>query len=179
MSVSSIDDLFAEVYANPDDDQLKRVLSDALMAAGDPRGELILFQLEPDKDYHRRAMRLIQAHGLSWLGPLKGMVIPLAYERGFVAAVQILSGARQIDWDLPIWATVHTIDFGELDNDELLYVRLTPAMRSLTNLRGLTDHRRELLRNRNSLERLRVVLDPVPGDIREIDDSEYFDAVDE
>jgi uncharacterized protein (TIGR02996 family) len=175
---TSIDELFAEVYANPDDDQLRRVLSDALMAAGDPRGELILFQLEPDKDYHRRAMRLIQAHGLSWLGPLRGFVIPLAYERGFVAAVQLLT-VKGVDWDHPMWATIHTIDVGTLDNDELLYVRLTPAMRSLTALRGLTDHRREILRNRNSLDRLRVVLDPVPGDIRDVSDDEHYDAVDE
>ena len=54
--MSSIEQLFAEVYANPDDDQVRRVLADALLATGDPRGELILFQLEPDKDYHRRAL---------------------------------------------------------------------------------------------------------------------------
>ncbi len=106
---SAIDQLYAEVYANPDDDQLRRVLADALLAENDPRGELILFQLEPDKDHHRRAMRLIQAHGLSWLGPLRGCVIPLAYERGFVAACRVIADAVRCDE----WATVHTIEVSE------------------------------------------------------------------
>src|SRR5205085_421060 len=39
--------LFAQVYAAPDDDAIRHVLADALIACGDPRGELIQLQLEP------------------------------------------------------------------------------------------------------------------------------------
>lgn len=121
-----IDELFAEVYANPEDDQLRRVLADALMAANDPRGELILYQLEPDKDHHR-TMRLIQAHGLSWLGALRGFVIPTSYERGFVASCVVTAD------DAPAcaeWATLHTI---ELDTS-ITSFELHPEMRSLRTL---------------------------------------------
>lgn len=170
MPVSSIDELFAEVYANPDDDQVRRVLSDALLAIGDPRGEFILFQLEPDKDFHRRAMRLIQAHGLTWLGPLRDSVIPLAYERGFIASVGLRRGAGPIDFDLPMWGTIHTIELDGLVKSDLAGFRVTPAMRSLKRLIGLAPRHRELLRARQpeAMARLRLDLEghdePSPGD---------------
>ncbi len=161
--MSSIEQLFAEVYANPDDDQVRRVLADALLATGDPRGELILFQLEPDKDYHRRAMRLVQAHGLSWLGALRGKVIPLAYERGFLASVslQLQLQIRPIDFDLPIWGTVHTIDLEDADLDTF---QITPVMRSLKTLIGLTPFRIADLRNLQpeTTKRLELVALPEP-----------------
>lgn len=156
----SIEQLFAEVYANPGDDQIRRVLADALLATGDPRGELILFQLEPDKDYHRRAMRLIQAHGLTWLGALRGKVIPLLYERGFLASAAVLSG-EAIDFDLPIWGTVHTLDLDEFDLN-VASVRFTPAMRSLKTLTGVSESQVLILRKQQPevLERLQIVLRP-------------------
>lgn len=159
--MDSIAKLFAEVYANPDDDHLRRVLSDALLAIGDPRGELILFQLEPDKDYHRRAMRLIQAHGLTWLGPLRGSVIPLVYERGFLASVALLPEVR-IDFEQPIWGTVHTIDLESLSFVDLVTFRVTPAMRSLKRLVGLHPTQIEQLRVQQpaAMERLELESHP-------------------
>jgi uncharacterized protein (TIGR02996 family) len=161
----SISELFAEVYAHPEDDQVRRVLADALLAHGDPRGELILFQLAPDKDYHRRAMRLVQQHGLTWLGPLRGAVIPLRYERGFLASCQLVSGATdEIDFELPMWATVRTIDLGELESDDLFEV--TPAMRSLRTLCGLAMTRAaDLTRGTPGLgARVRLVMRGEPYD---------------
>ncbi len=172
--MSTIDELFAEVYANPDDDPLKRVLSDALMARGDPRGELILFQLEPDKDYHRRAMRLIQAHGLSWLGALRGAVIPLLYERGFLSSAALLAGTP-IDFDEPMWGTVHTIDLDAFDERNIASVRLTPAMRSLQTLVNVNELQVAILRDRHDLERLRIV--PRPDAPASVPD--YYDPADE
>lgn len=169
--MNAIEELFAEVYTNPDDDQLRRVLADALMAAGDPRGELILFQLEPDKDYHRRAMRLIQAHGLSWLGPLRGSVIPLAYERGFLASCALLETAAEFEH--PIWATVHTIDLDDFDDLNIRKVRITPVMRSLKRLIGLSPTQELILRKQQpeAVQHLELVLharydtrDPEPYD---------------
>lgn len=170
--MSAIEDLFAEVYANPNDDQLKRVLADALMAANDPRGELILFQLEPDKDHHRRAMRLIQAHGLSWLGPLRGAVIPLAYERGFLASCALLeTGTDALEHE--IWATVHTIDLDDFDDVNIGKVRITPVMRSLKRLIGLSPTQELILRKHQPVDRLELVLNPRYQDL------EPYDPVDE
>jgi hypothetical protein len=172
--VSSIDELFAEVYANPDDDQLRRVLADALLSINDPRGELILFQLEPEKDDHRRAMRLIQAHGLSWLGPLRGFVVPLSYERGFLASCQLIGDATlELDFDHPVWATVHTIDLGELARFDRF--EITPAMRSLRKLTRLSDVLRDQLRRDHPEAAARLGLElHVP---EQSSDEEHFDGI--
>lgn len=156
--MDSIEQLFAEVYANPDDDHIRRVLADALLAKADPRGELIACQLSPDPAH--RAMRLIQAHGLTWLGPLRGKLIPLAYERGFLAAVGLLPDVGPIDLELPMWGTVHTIDFENLSFDDLAAFRATPAMRSLRLLIGLHPRQLEQLRAQQpaEMERLRLVI---------------------
>lgn len=45
-ALAAIDDLFREVYARPEDDAVRAVLADALLAADDPRGELIALQLD-------------------------------------------------------------------------------------------------------------------------------------
>jgi len=37
-------ELLRQVWANPSDDHVRRVLADALISEGDPRGELILVQ---------------------------------------------------------------------------------------------------------------------------------------
>ena len=122
---SAIERLYAEIYENPDDDQPRRVLADALIAVDDPRGELILYQLERTKDYQSRAMRLIQAHGLSWLGALRGIAIPLGYERGFLASCSVIADNAATCLE---WATVHTI---EVATREFV---LHPEMRSLHEL---------------------------------------------
>ncbi len=174
MSSSAIEQLFAEVYANPGDDQLRRVLSDALIAIDDPRGELILHQLEPAKDYHRRAMRLIQAHGLSWLGPLRGKVIPLAYERGFLSAVSLLTGVGLPDFEQPIWGTVHTIELGQLAEHELSRIQITPAMKSLKAMTGVFSSYAIALRRR-SLNWMHLLVE-----VEHVDPAaEHYDAADE
>ena len=50
---STIDALFRAVWTHPDDDA-KLVLADALLALGDPRGELIRLQLVDNEDKQRR-----------------------------------------------------------------------------------------------------------------------------
>lgn len=101
--------LFAQVYADPADDAARAVLADALLAIGDPRGELIAAQLQPAADSGRRAMRLIQQHGLTWLGALRDVVVPVAYERGFVASCVVVAEVAA-HLAHPEWATVHTIE---------------------------------------------------------------------
>jgi len=127
-----LEDLFAQVYASPDDDEVRRILADALTEAGDPRGELITFQLHPDVDYQRRAMRLVQQNGLRWLGALRGAVIPLGYERGFLAHAQVVdTEAAAILRDHREWATLHTLELADTATPPAM---LGPSFRSLTKL---------------------------------------------
>jgi uncharacterized protein (TIGR02996 family) len=124
--------LLAQVYANPEDDQVRHVLADALTAVGDPRGELILAQLAPDADHERRAMRLVQAHGITWLGGLRGFVVPLGYERGFLASCLVIEDPTSV-LACDEWSTVHTI---ELPSERIGFA-LHPIMRSLVRLVGV------------------------------------------
>ncbi|MBA3538878.1 MAG: hypothetical protein H0T79_04560 [Deltaproteobacteria bacterium] len=135
MTSSAIDDLYQQVYARPHDDDLRRVLADALLAIDDPRGELIQLQFHPDADHQQRAMRLVQQYGLTWLGALRGAVIPLAYERGFLASCQVLDVSPTLVGH-PEWGTVYTI---ELDPDPATRTStffVHPVMRALRRVTG-------------------------------------------
>lgn len=126
--MSQVADLLRQIYEHPADDELRLVLADALMATGDPRGEFIQLQIQPAHDLARRAMRLIQQHGLTWLGRLRGKVVPIGYDRGFLAHCHVYdeSGVTGLDE----WATVHTIELGEVTGEFVL----DPVMRSLRRL---------------------------------------------
>jgi hypothetical protein len=154
--VGHVDELFQQVYRHPDDDHVRQVLSDALISIGDPRGDLIQLQLHPASDHDRRAMRLIQQHGLRWLGPLRGAVVPLAYERGFLASCLIVDDpAAVIDRDE--WATVHTI---ELPPDPVGMI-LHPVMRSLRRLVHVTPNTLLNLASRHQPQLERMVVEAV------------------
>jgi uncharacterized protein (TIGR02996 family) len=129
--MAAIEDLFAQVYEHPDDDEVRLVLADALLAAGDPRGELIQLQFHPEADHERRTMELLQHHGLTWLGALRDHVVPIRYERGFVTScvatnVDDIVGA-------PEWATIRTVELMCTNRAFLLH----PAMRSLRRIHGI------------------------------------------
>ncbi|HEU0031175.1 MAG TPA: hypothetical protein VFQ53_11120 [Kofleriaceae bacterium] len=125
-----IAELYAQVYAHPDDDHVRQVLADALISIGDPRGQLILMQLQPAADQLREVMGLLQRHGLSWLGRLRDVVVPLAYERGFLASCLVVTDVRPVI-AVDEWATVHTI---ELPVARFLDFALHPVMRALKRL---------------------------------------------
>jgi uncharacterized protein (TIGR02996 family) len=142
VSQADIAALFAQVWATPDDDAVRLVLADALLSIGDPRGELIQLQCHPQRAPATRVMRLIQAHGLTWLGRLRGAVLPVGYERGFLASCVVASDTGVIGADE--WSTVHTVEL-QIAGAELL---AHPVMRSLRRisqleppaLRHLLDH---------------------------------------
>lgn len=137
--MSRIEELFQAVWERPDDMELRLVLGDALLELGDPRGELIQLQRRPEADHARRIMRLLQQFGLTWLGSLRGAVVPIAYELGFLAscvAIDANAGGR-IEW-----ATVHTV---ELEVDEVGFL-FEPVMRALRRVTGVDgDHLEQLL----------------------------------
>jgi len=111
-------ELFAAVYEDPDDDDARAVLADALQEAGDPRGELIALQLARGRDGKktRRESQLLKPNLRKWLGPLASAVPNkgLVYERGFAAKVQL---HHHRDYVLPAlgppeWNTVEEVTPG-------------------------------------------------------------------
>jgi uncharacterized protein (TIGR02996 family) len=87
----ALDALVREVYARPDADDARLVLADALLAHGDPRGELIALQLAGGEDERQRARceQLLRAHGRRWLGDLRPVVYRARFARGFLARLEL------------------------------------------------------------------------------------------
>lgn len=94
-SSAAIDDLFREVYARPQDDAVRAVLADALLAEGDPRGELIALQLDlaiPGRANDRKLDRvdeLLRSHGAAWLGALATIQYSARFARGFISELAL------------------------------------------------------------------------------------------
>jgi uncharacterized protein (TIGR02996 family) len=108
-----IDELFAAIYANPDDDAPRHVLADHLSDRGDPRGEFISLQLARGRKRIglARELELLQAHAAEWLGPLAPVIdVPHSrFERGFLAQAAIARNTKKLLRVLspePAWATV-------------------------------------------------------------------------
>lgn len=88
---SSVTDatLLQAILDDPDDIAARRVYADALIAAGDPRGELINVQcaLEDAADrgpLARRELELLKAHEKTWMAPYGGAIFRPTFERGFI-----------------------------------------------------------------------------------------------
>ncbi len=108
-----MDDLFAEILERPDDDAPRLVLADALTAAGDPRGELIVVQCALARlgawsgglfrDWIRdglatadiaalrtREAKLLRQHGDAWTRDVAPFVVQrgVGLRRGFVEFIR-------------------------------------------------------------------------------------------
>jgi uncharacterized protein (TIGR02996 family) len=102
----NLEQLYQNVYEKPADDTRRRVLADALLERGDPRGELIVLQFQTHALARKRAKKLIERHRVHFLGPLSGVVLHGTdeWERGFLAGCWArLSGSTA---DCAAWATV-------------------------------------------------------------------------
>ncbi len=113
--------LFDAVYSAPADVGPRLVLADALLEAGDPRGELIV-------ESHRRLQKgsatpskkeraLLAEHGARWLGPLATVIKQPTWHLGFVSG-GVLAGGRELGEQgvNPVagcreWATVTRLRF--------------------------------------------------------------------
>lgn len=157
-----LDDLYAEVYANPALDAPREVLADALVEAGDPRGELIQLQLARARGAGTAASRareraLLAAHAASWT--LLRAVDPrtVEFERGFPARAHVVLGGAHAPRDLladPRWSTFVALDWPGSEGVNLaplvhlqevyLYHRRTTAGLP-PNLRVLGEHHAHLL----------------------------------
>ncbi|MFO0550189.1 MAG: TIGR02996 domain-containing protein [Polyangiaceae bacterium] len=138
----TLDELFAEVYAHPDDDAPRAVLADFLQARGDPRGELIALQLRPELDARARARleELLAEPERSWLGPLDPVLTKsgLEFARGFPVACRT-TFRREADvrahGSHAAWATIERLSHvvpSPLPPDQARFVFwIDPAMSSL------------------------------------------------
>ena len=117
------------VYSNLDDDGPRAVLADALIEAGDPRGELIQLQLLGTRTAPQRAREqaLLTRHAKTWLGPLLRVLETYRFERGFLAVVAIRQRKPKAVAALvghPLWRTVREVSGSAL-------IALHPSLRAL------------------------------------------------
>jgi len=158
----SLDDLYAEVYANPALDAPREVLADALVEAGDPRGELIQLQLARARGAGSAASRareraLLATHAAAWT--LLRAIDPrtVEFERGFPARAHVVLGGAHAPRDLlvdPRWSTFVALDWPGSEGVNLaplvhlqevyLYYRRTTAGLP-PNIRVLGEHHAHVL----------------------------------
>jgi uncharacterized protein (TIGR02996 family) len=127
-------DFFSDVYARPSDDAAKQVLADALLEAGDPRGEFIALQMLPrrGRKAELKLERLLERHRAAFLGPLAASVLPAGqvWEKGFLVECRAALDGRLVDE--PAWATVRKL---EVVNDDAM----TPRELSSPHLKSLRE----------------------------------------
>lgn len=116
----TLEDLLAAVYENPDDDGVREVYADALLEAGDPRGEFIVLQFRRHRGdtlsaaelKHEAALQ--KKHVKEWLGPLYDVLhtTHLEFRRGFLHAAQIRPVAKALPAarNHPAWATLRELN---------------------------------------------------------------------
>lgn len=98
--------LALDLYRAPADPARRAVLADALLEAGDPRGEFIALQRHGSARARKRAQKLLDRHRDAFLGPLARVVVAGtdAWRDGFLVACE-----ARLDGTLagePSWATV-------------------------------------------------------------------------
>jgi len=139
---AQIEALVREVQARPDADDARLVLADALLAQGDPRGELIALQLAGGGDDRQvdRIEQLLREHGKGWLGTLREVTYRARFARGFLARLE-LNGrwtATEQGWARhvvdPMLATVEDLIPGRSVGQ--IYARFvtSPAMTALRRI---------------------------------------------
>ncbi len=134
------EELLAHVAAHPEDDDARQVLADHLLAQGDPLGELMTLQCQPQPDEARIAA-LLELHGAKWeallgLGVWRGKV---RFERGLPVAVTMrrLPHGQLLPPPGLFWCAVREIDWswhgGRPEADWLTH----PRLRGVTVLRNV------------------------------------------
>lgn len=83
----------AAILDDPDDTALRLIYADWLEERGDPRGEFIRLQCEPDRlgrpALAVRERQLLEQHGRDWAGPLALVAEELEFRRGFVEKITV------------------------------------------------------------------------------------------
>jgi uncharacterized protein (TIGR02996 family) len=142
------------VLAEPDDDARRAVYADALQERGEVRGEIIALQLAGTPEMTAKAARLVEKHRKALLGGIAKNVIAstAVFEKGFLVECET-DVRRLVEADVAFgraeWATVKRLTFRS-------HAALTPAMRSLEEVYGVTEAAISALR-KITLPKLRVL----------------------
>jgi uncharacterized protein (TIGR02996 family) len=137
------EELLAQIYAHPEDDDARLVYADLLQERGDPRGELIALQFarrsRPATPAETRKERALLASGTRrWLNSLGTFLEPRLthFERGFLQRVYIRrTPSEPTVLEAPEWATVEEVD---LDGFQWVPVSAFSRLPSLREVRGLS-----------------------------------------
>jgi hypothetical protein len=129
--------LWRQVAANPSDLALRAVLGDALLANGDPRGELFALQLAAGGVRWERKLRitaLLDRFGQAWLGRLTAIASRVVFRDGMVTGI-VLRPTLAYAWhdvrDDPVLAAIEVVVPDRANSADYLQVISSPAMRSL------------------------------------------------
>ncbi len=135
---SSVPELLARVYANPEDPDARRVLADALTEAEDPRGEFIHLQFAGEGEgaaaerARKRAATLLNTHRRDWV-PDQSNPGSVEFKGGFAWRAGLRDYGRAAFLAHPSWSTVRELLWtGGEDGSEVPLVFGVPSMRSLT-----------------------------------------------
>lgn len=142
--------LLARIYEDPDDDGARQVYADALLEAGDPRGEFMALQLAAaegrgDDEARARAEALQRAHRAEWLGDLAHVLSSVVFERGMLASGVLEQNAKAaaVVWERAAadarLATMHTLIKGRGNERHYASFAFSPAMRSLRSVTVLSN----------------------------------------
>lgn len=136
--------LIDEVYEDPIADAPREVLADALLDAGDPRGDFLVLQMAEahgralTREEKRREKDLLEEHADAWLGPLAGWTRKgdRAFRRGFLSRCTIEQKSRNAGEfpDIPAWATVEEVNVAAPMGLPLVGLRRLRAVRRLVGL---------------------------------------------
>jgi uncharacterized protein (TIGR02996 family) len=151
----ALDALVREVYARPDADEARLVLADALLAHGDPRGELIALQLAGGEDERPRPRceQLLRAYGRRWLGALRPVTYRARFARGFLARLELNGRWTASE---PGWAS-HLLDPQLATVEDLIPGRAVgPIYARFVTSPAMTALRRIEVFDRPTLEALRT-----------------------
>lgn len=146
---ASTDQLLQAVYQEPGDLSLRRVYADALLEAGDPRGEFISLQLAGTLTaaQRKRETALRKKHERVWLGAVGPAVLKtgLTFAHGFPVAAKISLGIAPYQYGLhhehdrfiglDEWSTFETLDLASWNGNSAALIS-HPVMRSLKTVVG-------------------------------------------
>jgi uncharacterized protein (TIGR02996 family) len=107
--------LLQAIYDEPENIALRLVYADALLEAGDPRGEFITLQCNRGGGpVTTRERELLKLHGRAWLGDIEPVVLKsgLEFRNGFVAQtrVQMKKVVHQACFSSALWFTVEDLE---------------------------------------------------------------------
>lgn len=135
--------LVEAILAAPEDDAPRLVWADALLEAGDVRGEHVILQCErarTGKPPGARELALERANGHAWAGPSAAWLAPasLRYERGLLVAGAHGGRGATIAPEAasdPVWASVEELDVAK--GSDVVPFLSGPMLRSLRKVTGL------------------------------------------